>query len=247
MKRIIALLSVLVLCFPLTACISAEDVAQGIQEGLTTHKESAPEGEHSSNKEDSAEEMSYAERLATLQGAYAKAPEYVHMARGYFEDPFDSSMVRDAYVPLAKDFVQDDLHSLYSEAHGVGIRVYGDKGDRASAVCEKMQESYLKKLSDRGLEATALKIMPYDNDTVALLPVGYEDEQGDLIAGLLYADIRDNGCYMCAEIEINFSQMDDTTPNLLAEIDDCYAITTSEMLRAFQDQENGKNAGVLVL
>lgn len=165
-----------------------------------------------------------------LQQLYDKAPGYQYLALGYYRDLDNPTMVRDGYVPFAENFVQEDTGFLKSAAHGVSIRLYMVKADNATNANKECVFIYNENLKARGISAEFQDALSFDNDTLALSIAVYQDENEETIVAFLYSDIRDNGTvYMCAEIEMNETEFDDSTLALVEEMDDAYSMTFSSM------------------
>lgn len=165
-----------------------------------------------------------------LQQLYDKAPEYEYLALGYYQDPNDPTMVRDGYVPFDENFVQESTDYLKSAAHGVSIRLYMVKADNATDANKECALIYNEGLVSRGISAEFQDASSFDNNTLALSPVIYQNESDETIVAFLYSDIRDDGTiYMCAEIELNEAKFDESTLALVEEMDDAYSMTFSSM------------------
>lgn len=169
--------------------------------------------------------------LESLQKAYGKAPEYEYMALGYYQDLFRSDMVRDGYVPYEENYVQERTDSIRGKAHGISIRLHMAEASGATAAAETLKQDYFKRLEERYLVYETDEITSYDNDTLAICPVAYMDENEHPVITFLYTDIRDNGAaYMCAEIEFYTAEFDDTTVLMLPEVEDIFALNFSGIL-----------------
>lgn len=169
--------------------------------------------------------------LASLQSLYGKAPEYENMALGYYQDLFRPDMVRDGYVPYEENYVQERTDSLQGKAHGISIRLHMAEASGATDANETLRQTYLQQLEDRNLSPEADEITSYDNDTLAICPVAYLDENENPVITFLYTDIRDNGAaYMCAEIEFHAAEFDDVTALMLPEVEDVFAVNFSGIL-----------------
>lgn len=180
--------------------------------------------------DDESEEDKNGDYLESLQRIYDKAPEYEHMAIGYYFDGLEEDGIRDGYVPYNENFVQQEVDSLQSANHGISIRLSMTRADSASAALAYLLDDYMDRMADQGVSVGTLsEAETYDNDTVGIQPVYYVAGERRIVT-ILYADIRDDGSvYMCAEIEADKSSFDDTTADLLAEIDDAYALALSDL------------------
>lgn len=206
------------------------DKADGTEKTDGKDKENAdgkPDGPTAAENADTPD----AAILASLQGMYGKAPEYEYMALGYYQDLFRSDMVRDGYVPYEENYVQERTDSLQGKAHGISIRLHMTEASGATAASEGLKQDYLKRLEEQNLVYETDEITSYDNDTLAICPVAYMDENEHPIITFLYTDIRDNGAaYMCAEIEFHTAEFDDVTTLMLSEVEDVFAVNFSSIL-----------------
>ena len=167
-----------------------------------------------------------------LQQLYAKAYEYEYMAVGYYRDSDDPTAVWDGYVPFDEDYIQESTEYLKSSAHGVSIRVYMVKANNATDANAECTRIYKEQLEERGIDAEFYDAQSFDNDTLALGLCIYQNEKDEAVSTFLYSDVRGYGdIYMCAEIEFNEAEFDDTTPALVNEIDDVYGMTFSTMFQ----------------
>lgn len=167
-----------------------------------------------------------------LQQLYAKAYEYEYMAVGYYRDSDDPTAVWDGYVPFDEDYIQESTEYLKSSAHGVSIRVYMVKANNATDANAECTRIYKEQLEERGIDAEFYDAQSFDNDTLALGLCIYQNEKDEAVSAFLYSDIRGYGdIYMCAEIEFNEAEFDETTPALVNEIDDAYGMTFSTMFQ----------------
>lgn len=162
-----------------------------------------------------------------LDAGYAKAPEYDHLGIGYLLD--HNGMARDVYVPyggvlsLADNFLQ-------ASHHGVSAAVMFADAESASAAIALARND----IGDGGGQLLNLQwgeTQSADQDTVALCPFTYQADSGDGVKhdinALLYADIKQNG-YMIVWFDFAPVAMDDNTPQLIKELEDCYALTIPE-------------------
>ena len=167
-----------------------------------------------------------------LQQLYAKAQEYEYMAVGYYRDSDDPTAVWDGYVPFDEDYIQESTEYLKSSAHGISIRLYMVKANNATDANAECTRIYKEQLEEREIDAEFYDAKSYDNDTLALGLCIYQNEKDEAVSTFLYSDVRGYGdIYMCAEIEFNEAEFDDTTPALVNEIDDVYGMTFSTMFQ----------------
>lgn len=165
-----------------------------------------------------------------LQSLYGKAAEYDYMALGYYQDPDNSTGLRDGYVPYDENYVQESTEYLKSEAHGISVRLYMVDADTATEANEKCADIYKEQLEERQISAQFSEVNSFDHDTIAYCYGGYENEDEQAVCTFLYSDVRDDGTkYMCAEIEFNESEFDDVTFDLMKEMDDAYGLVFSSV------------------
>lgn len=207
------------------ASVEAEE-SQYSQESAYDEENQETEGNVSDDQKDES-----APDMVGLQQLYSKADEYEYMALGYYQDFKDPTMIRDGYVPYDENYVQESTEYLKSEAHGISIRLFMVEGKDATVANEKLIDIYKEQLEARGISAQFGEIQTYDNNTIAICQVMYENEEGEAVTTILYSDIRDDGTvYMCAEIEFNKGKYDDVTPDLLEEVGDAYGMDLSAVI-----------------
>lgn len=244
-KRAVLIFSILI-CLSLSACAKETSASQESSSKPATEETSSPlrrptdtnedfeANEDANVNEDSAtaSEDIEEEKLSLFQSVYAKAEEYEYLAVGYYEDNENPEYVRDGYVPYDENFVQKEISSLESAAHGISIRLSMAGADSATeALTDLAQEVADRKQAEGMTVEIDEKISVYDNDTVGMRLAVFEDAEGHVVAGVLYADIRDDGTvYMRAEMELTPELFDDTTMALAEEIDDAYGMELSSWI-----------------
>ncbi len=240
MKRLLLSILTLGLILSMTACTNkvgkAPSPAGSTPSSTQSDDSDDTDKENAANKSDDStaagnEDATEDSILASLQSMYGKAPEYEYMALGYYQDLFRPDMVRDGYVPYEENYVQERTDSLQGKAHGISIRLHMTEANGATAANEELKQDYVKQLEERGLVYETDEITSYDNDTLAICPVAYMDENEHPVITFLYTDIRDNGAaYMCAEIEFHTAEFDDVTTLMLPEVEDVFAVNFSGIL-----------------
>ena len=237
MKKLLLSILTLALIVSMTACANKADKTSSPARGTPSTQSEDSNGadqEKDAGKPDSTDrdtDVSDPAILESLQKAYGKAPEYEYMALGYYQDLFRSDMVRDGYVPYEENYVQERTDSIRGKAHGISIRLHMAEASGATAAAETLKQDYFKRLEERDLVYETDEITSYDNDTLAICPVAYMDENEHPVITFLYTDIRDNGAaYMCAEIEFYTAEFDDTTVLMLPEVEDIFALNFSGIL-----------------
>lgn len=159
---------------------------------------------------------------------FAKAPEYDHLGIAYMND--HTGTLRDAYVPYGGNISLED-NRLQTTSHGVSMMIMFKNSASASAAVQSVKDEISEDSEASSIGSiTWEEIQSADNDTVAVCPFTYEvgfNGQTHRVNCLIYADIKENA-YMTMWLEYAPSLADDDTANLLAEIEDCYAITFPE-------------------
>lgn len=244
-KKTAVLIFSILLCLSLSACAketsaSQESASKPETEGTSSSlrrainvNEDAEANEDTGDYEDvEANGDIEGDKLSIFQSVYAKAEGYDYLAVGYYEDNKNPEYVRDGYVPYDENFIQKEISSLESAAHGISIRLSMAGASSATEALTDLAEEYTTRKQEEGLTVEIdEKISVYDNDTVGMRLAVFEDAEGRMVAGVLYADIRDDGTvYMRAEVELTPEIFDDTTVALAEEIDDAYGMGLSSWI-----------------
>lgn len=238
-KKLAVLIFSILLCLSLSACAKETPASQESSSKPETEETSSPLRRPVDTNEDAeadedvkANEDIEGDKLSIFQSVYAKAEEYDYLAVGYYEDNANPEYVRDGYVPYDENFIQKEISSLESAAHGISIRLSMAGAGSATEALTDLAEEYTARKQEEGLTVEIdEKISVYDNDTVGMRLAVFEDAEGRMVAGVLYADIRDDGTvYMRAEVELTPEIFDDTTVALAEEIDDAYGMGLSSWI-----------------
>lgn len=157
-----------------------------------------------------------------------------HTAVGYIRVPaemFGYDAFVDAHVPYSDgpEYLEDGT-VLRAAAHGMEVSVTitpsaGDARDVVEAAYEEMAASGLEIVAEGVTETFFLE----EEDVAAKQAAYWEDGQSRARIAILYADCKQDGFYLSARITYFLEQLDDTYPELLAELCDAYAINLPEV------------------
>lgn len=148
--------------------------------------------------------------------AYHKAPEGMYGVKGYV----------DAYLPYGEDLVyEDDGYTVRAAAHGMEVRqTIMESEKNARDIVDEAYDALVSSgldIYEGGVEETQYN-EEYD---IACKQVTYFTEDGTIPRiTLLYADYKQDGYYLCAEITYLPEQMDEEYPALLEELSDVFAM-----------------------
>ena len=172
--------------------------------------------------------------------SFAPAAPYQHMGLAYYLN--DQGVPFDGYVPVGGNEFSE--FSVSGNKHGVFVTVYlSQRYDDAAHALDTLSDTTFVNVPALTDMATSEGGGLADGNTVGVRFAkvhGYlEDgtETGYLQA--TYADIRANGYYMIAIIQLNEQGFDADTPALIAEINDVFGLnlpTDSETLIVFLKQ-----------
>ena len=164
---------------------------------------------------------------------YHQAAEmgYQYIGAGYVKAPeemFGHEAFVDVYVPYSEnpEFLNDG-YALRSRAHGMEVTVTMTQtdGDARDAVAQVFEE--LSGRVEIDLEGVA-EVEYVESYDIALQRVVYMDGGKPHIA-LLYADYKQEGYYLSAQIVYLLDQQDEAYPTLLAELGDVFALNLPEI------------------
>ena len=164
---------------------------------------------------------------------YHQAAEmgYQYIGAGYVKAPeemFGHEAFVDVYVPYSEnpEFLNDG-YALRSRAHGMEVTVTMTQtdGDARDAVAQVFEE--LSGRVEIDLEGVA-EVEYVESYDIALQRVVYMDGGKSHIA-LLYADYKQEGYYLSAQIVYLLDQQDEAYPTLLAELGDVFALNLPEI------------------
>lgn len=151
---------------------------------------------------------------------------YQHIGAGCIKAPaemFGHEAFVDVYVPYSEspEFL-DDGYTLRSGAHGmeVTVTIAQTDGNAQNVVEDAFAAlSAQKEIYQEGV-AQVEYVEDYD---IAIQRVSYL-ENGKLRIAILYADYKQDGCYLSARIDYLLDQQDDEYPELVAELGDVFAL-----------------------
>lgn len=163
----------------------------------------------------------------------AEELEFDHTAVGYIKAPYDmfgADAFVDAHVPYSEaPAFLDDGRTLRSAAHGMEVTVTVSAGESASEVVDQAYAA---------LEASGTDLYPdgvsdttyFEEYDIAVKQVVYMAEDGTMPRiAILYADHKQNGYYLSAQITYLPEQMDGDYPALRLELSSAYALTLPEI------------------
>ena len=159
---------------------------------------------------------------------------YNFTAVGYIQAPeelFGPDAFLDAHVPYSQSPAYlDDGHTIRSAAHGMEVTVTialseGDARDVVDEAYALMVSSGLD-IYEEGVQETHY----FDEYDIAVKQVSYFEQDRTLVrVAVLYADYKQDGCYLSASIVYQPELMDGDYPALLAELSDAYSLTLPDI------------------
>ena len=160
----------------------------------------------------------------------AEELDYQYAAAGYIKAPHDMfgrDAFVDAHVPFGSPVYLDDGYTLRSAAHGMEATVTIAAGEDARDVVDQAYAA---------LEASGADLYPESvSDTtyfpeydIAVKQAAYLEAGAPRIA-ILYADCKQEGYYLSAQITYLPEQMDEDYPALRLELSSAYALTLPEI------------------
>lgn len=159
--------------------------------------------------------------------------DFNHTAVGYIKAPYDMfgyDAFVDAHVPYSDSPVfLDGGYALRSSAHGMEVTVFIAAGENARDVVD---QAYAV------LEASGVDIYPegvsdttyFEEYDIAVKQAAYLEADGTMPRiVILYADYKQEGYYLSAQIAYLPEQMDEDYPALRLELSSAYALTLPEI------------------
>lgn len=150
--------------------------------------------------------------------------EYELVGRTFFKAPAEFyDGYTDAYLPFGDQLTYgEDGTRVSSRAHGMEVECFFVT-DQSSAkeTVEAITDAYKAQNSAVATGEQSEIIWEESLDVGVQQLVYLENDQPRFT--LMYADRKDEGCYMCARITYVFEEMDDQTPDLQTELSDAYA------------------------
>ena len=159
---------------------------------------------------------------------------YEQVAAGYIKAPsgmFGHDAFVDAHVPYSPNpLYLDGGSTLCAAAHGMEVRVtINGPAESAKAVVDEAYGS----LADAGAdiyEDGVSETTHFEDYDIAIKQVIYLEDNGTKPRiAILYADRKQNGYYLSAQITYLPEQMDDDYPQLLSELSSAYALTLPDI------------------
>ena len=163
----------------------------------------------------------------------AEELDFNHTAVGYIKAPYDMfgyDAFVDAHVPYSDSPVfLDGGYTLRSKAHGMEVTVTIAEGESAKDVVDQAYTA---------LELSGADIYPegvsdtthFEDYDIAVKQAAYLENGGTVPRiAILYADRKQEGYYLSAQITYLPEQMDGDYPALRLELSSAYALTLPEM------------------
>lgn len=164
----------------------------------------------------------------------ARNEGYEHMGVAYYkapEDRYGPDAFLDAYLPYGGELVySEDGHTVTAAAHGMEVTqtmAYSAEGARA------VVDAAYQAMVDAGVdfyESGVYDTQYSESYDIAYKQVTYFSEDGlNARVAVLYADTREEGWYLSAQITYLPEEMDEEYPLLLEELRDVFALTLPEL------------------
>lgn len=170
----------------------------------------------------------------TYQKVFQHQSEYDYIGKAYYKvyrEEDDRTAYVDAYLPYGDQLTHfDEGRAVQSEAHG--MRVYQTmRGGAENA--EDVVDSAYQNLVDSGLdiyEGDGSQTAYDEGYDIAVRQIFYfEDNRTKPRIAILYADTRQNGYYMYAQITYLPEQFDEAQSALLEELRDVFALNLPDV------------------
>lgn len=169
----------------------------------------------------------------TYQDLYHLAVEmgYDYIGAGYIKAPegmFGRDAFVDAYVPYseAPEYL-DDGYTIRSAAHGIAVTttIASTDGD-ARDVVENAYDALASRVEI--YEDGVAELQYVEDYDIAIQRVIYQTDGGKLRIAILYADYKQDGYYLSAQIDYLLDQQDEQYPELVAELGDVFSLDLPE-------------------
>ena len=163
----------------------------------------------------------------------AEELDFNYTAAGYIKAPYDMfgyDAFVDAHVPYSGSPVfLNDGYTLRSAAHGMEVTVTIAAGESARDVVDQAYaalESSGVDLYSQGVSDTTY----FEEYDIAVKQIAYLEAGGAVPRiAILYADCKQTGYYLSAQITYLPEQMDEDYPALRLELSSAYALTLPEI------------------
>lgn len=162
----------------------------------------------------------------------AEELDYGYIAVGYIKAPFEMfgrDAFVDAYVPFSEaPSYSEDGRTIRSAAHGmeVSVTISGPQADARAAVDAAYDAM---KASGADIENASETTWFEEYDIAVKQVTYYEENRSKARLAILYADYKQEGYYLSAQIIYLPELMDEDYPELLAELSSVYALTLPEV------------------
>ena len=152
--------------------------------------------------------------------AYIKAPEGM----------FGRDAFLDAYLPYGPKLeYQDDGRTVQSTAHGMSVSVTMAEAKDAKAAVEQAFAKFAASGADLYEDGVYESQYLGDLDIAYKQILFFENNRTLPRIAFLYADVKQEGYYLCAQITYLPEQMDEEYPALLEELRDVFALDLPQL------------------
>lgn len=159
---------------------------------------------------------------------------YEHIGTAYFkapEDMFGREAFLDAYLPYGDqlEYLKDG-YQVQSTAHGMRVSVtMFQSGESAQAVVDRAYQELVDSGVDIYEEGVYDSVYVEEYDAAYQQLVFFEDNRTKPRISILYADVKQQDFYLCAQITYLPEQMDDAYPALVEELSDVFGLSLPEI------------------
>lgn len=159
---------------------------------------------------------------------------YEHIGTAYFkapEDMFGREAFLDAYIPYGDQLEHlKDGYQVQSTAHGMRVSVtMFPSGESAQAVVDQAYQELIDAGVDIYEEGVYDTVYVEEYDAAYKQFLFFEDNRTKPRISILYADVKQQGFYLCAQITYLPEQMDDAYPTLVEELSDVFGLSLPEI------------------
>lgn len=164
----------------------------------------------------------------------AEELDYAKTAVGYIKAPYEMfghEAFVDVHVPYSEAPVfLEEGYALRSAAHGMEVTAtIAVSGGSAEAVVDQAYEAMKNAGADIYEDGVSDTTYFEEYDIAVKQVLYFEDNRTKPRVAILYADYKQEGCYLSAQITYLPEQMDDDYPALRQELSSAYALTLPEL------------------
>ncbi len=152
---------------------------------------------------------------------------YEQIGCGYIKAPYEmfgKDAFVDVYIPYSEDVeYSEDGYAIRSAAHGMEVyQTIAPSEENAQAVVDRAYEALAASGADI-FEDGVYETMYWEEYDIACKEIAYFEGGGELARiAILYADVRQDGHYLYAQITYLPEQMDEDYPALVEELSDVF-------------------------